>query len=47
MSKTESLALLKHYVALAEIRLQAGERPELLLPLLRLAAQFLEQDEEV
>lgn len=40
------LALLRHYVALAELRLEQGERPELLLPLVRLAREILEQDEE-
>ena len=45
MTPAQTIELLKHYLAIAECKLQEGERPETLLPLLRLAAQLLEQNE--
>lgn len=45
MSASQTIELLKYYLALAEQKLQEGQRPELLLPILRLAAELLEAEE--
>ncbi|WP_264775265.1 hypothetical protein [Deinococcus aetherius] len=46
MSPSECIVLLERLFQLAETRLEQGQRPESLLPLLRLATELLELEDE-
>lgn len=46
MNSSECIVLLERLFHLAEARLEQGQRPESLLPLLRLATELLELEDD-